>query len=880
MLARARRLLGPEEVALDTALDPEKRQALLALAHRLVASERGTPEAALDPRAREGLLARARQLVSGLAQASPAGSEERANQGSLDRLLQQARSAQNDGRLDEAEAIFLRVLEADKANTRALLSLSRLYLRQRRWADASPLLARLASHQPASMEPRQMLARALLEEGRLDEAQRVYAGMAALEPDNLAVWRSLGRIRGRLGDWAGAREAWSCAKGIDPVSLESRLELAAACHRAGDIDAAQAELQDILAREPDHREGLALLGRICLATDPEGSLACWSRLSDLEPAAVEPRLQAARIFVRQERLEQAEASFKAVLERRPDHAEALASLAGVIAQRNPEEAVGVLVRWSERDPAAVAPWLALGRLHARLKQLEPAESAFRRALDLAPSNLAALTGLGRVHSIGGKPDEALAVWSRLAELAPEVVEPKLQIARIRRARHDPETEEALRAVLSVDPQNREALRHMAQLLGRTRATVNPALDIWQRLADLDPGVVFPIAQRGRLLERVGRFDEAEAEYRRALACDERHSMALGDLARFYRVQRRWDDAAEIYRAHMKLDPDRLDVILGLGQCLDRRDRLQEAEELYSRALALDPENVTALGYRGRLLRTRGQVDGAIADFYRICALEPSNTDAWHELIFQLAGAERESEALAVLAKAEQALGDTPEAWMALARAAAAALFERRAIAYFERAIAAEPANPAYHAQLGLHYMRQGILDGAFHHLLDSRDLDPKNVEVAKGLFDATRALRELGFDHVAMRSGRRTVGEVLVPERLFEHVRRIAETRITPYEPVPRSVVAISATLAPGGAERQMVNMLRGLSDPVFGLALALFCISLAPRLRRNFFLPVLEGTGVEVVSLDSASVENCLWHPDVAPFAELIRHFPNDMVT
>jgi len=239
----------------------------------------------------------------------------------------------------------------------------------------------------------------------------------------------------------------------------------------------------------------------------------------------------------------------------------------------------------------------------------------------------------------------LAVWSRLAELTPEVVEPKIQIARIRQARRDPETEEALRAVLSIDSQNREALRHLAQLLGRTRATVNLALDTWERLASLDPGVVFPIAQRGRLLERVGRIDEAETEYRRALACDGRNSMALGDLARFYRVQRRWDEAAEIYRAHLEIDPGRLDVIIGLGQCLDRRDRLKEAEELYSRALALDPDNVTALGYRGRLLRARGQVDAAIADFYKICELEPSNAGAWHELIFQLAGAERESEAI-------------------------------------------------------------------------------------------------------------------------------------------------------------------------------------------------------------------------------------------
>ena len=861
-------------------LDPGEREAILSRARQLVAG--GAAEAAaLAPGEREAILSWARGLLGATPSASDAGkvTESSSVKAEVDQLLRRARSAVNNGALEEAEGLYQQILLQDEANLRALLALSQLFMRQRRWIEAIDGLVRLNILQPKATEPKQLLARALLQDGQFEAAARLYVDLSVLEPTDLNVWRALGQVSRRLGNWSASRAAWARAVELDSETVEPRLELAWACHQMGDAEAAKTELQHVLKHAPDHREGLMLLGRILFADDPEGSLTCWSRLGELDLAAVEPRLQAARIYLRLNRLEQAEACFYAVLERRSDHVEAVTSLAGIVSQRDPEAAVRLLVRWSDKDPANAAPWVAIGRLYARLKLQEPAEVAFRRALDLAPGDLSALTGLGRIYSTNGKADDALAIWSRLAGLTPEVVEPKLQIARIRQARRDPEAEQALRAVLSIDPQNRESLRHLAQLLGRTRATVNLALDTWERLADLDPGAVFPIAQRGRLLERVGRLDEAEIEYRRTLARDGRSSMALGDLARFYRVQRRWDEAAEIYRTHLAMDPDRLDVIIGLGQCLDRRDQLKEAEDLYTRALTLDPDNVTALGYRGRLFRARGQVERAIADFHRICELEPSNAGAWHELIFQLAGAERESEALSMLTKAEQALGDTPQAWMALAHAAAAALFEPRAITYFERAIAAEPENATYQARLGLHYLRQGVLDGALKHLLDSRDLDPKNVDVAKGLFDTTRALRELGLDHIAMRRESQTVGQILVPERLYEHLRRVVET-ITPYEPVPRRVVAISATLAPGGAERQMVNMMRGLSDPIYRLDLALFCISLAPRLRRNFFLPVLEGTGVDVVSIDSASIEDCLWHPDVAPFAELIRHFPSDMVT
>ena len=864
-----------------------EREAMLARARRLLEPEQAAPPVVSGPQAREALLARARRLVSGPAQASPASSEERANQASLDRLLQQARSAQNDGRLDEAEEIFLRVLDADEANARALLGLSRLYVRQRRWAEASPLLARLVSHQPASMEPRQMLARALLEEGRLDEAQRAYAALAALDPDNLSVWRSLGRIRGRLGDWTAAREAWSRVIEIDPEPLDTRLELASACHRAGDLDAARVELQRVLAREPDHVGALTQLARIDRNTNPEASFAGWSRLADLNPEAVEPRLQMARIHHQRQHLEEAEAGYRAILDRNPTHREALEALGQILEPRDPEEAIRMFARWSEMDPTAVDPWLTKGRFHARVGQPELAETAFRQALELAPSNIRVLTVSARFYSATGRLDEALALWTKLQELASGQVEPHLQIARILHVRRDPEAVPALLNVLKIDLQHQEALRRLAQVLGRQDAAAQSALEVWDQLAGVERDSVPSILLRARLLELTGRIPEAEIEYKLALALDGRSMIALGDYATFLGGQARWEEAVEVQRASLLIEPERADILLSLGQSFNRLDRLQDAMESYDRVLALDPNHTTALGYRGRVLRTLGQVDASIAAFRRVCDLDPRNIPAWRELIFYLAGAEREAEALAALDKAEVALGETPETWLALGSAAEAALFGERAIAYFERAIAARPDSAEVHAQLGLYYFRQGMLDGALHHLLDSRDIDPGdvrhltpvNIETGKRLFETTRALRELGFDHVAMRRAPRTVGEVLIPERLFAHVKKIAETAVKPYKPVPRSIIAVSATLAPGGAERQLVNMLRGLSDAAFGLDLALFCISLSSRSRRDFFLPTLDGTGVDVVVPDPGATEDYLWDPEVAPFADVIRRFPPDMV-
>ena len=257
---------------------------------------------------------------------------------------------------------------------------------------------------------------------------------------------------------------------------------------------------------------------------------------------------------------------------------------------------------------------------------------------------------------------------------------------------------------------------------------------------------------------------------------------------------------------------------------------------------------------------------------------PGNADAWYELIFMLASAERDAEALAALDAAEAALPPSVASWVKLGLAAQAAQFHDRAVSYFKRATTAEPVDAAHHARLGQHYLRQGVVDGAFHHLLASRELRPADVSVAKQLVDTVHMLNLVGIDHIALAAKPRSAGEVLVPERLFRLVRKVADAAIPPYEPVPRRIISVTSSLAPGGAERQVVNLLRGLSDSASPFDLTLFCISLARRTQRDFFLPLLAEKSVAVVTPMENALDSCLLLPEFAPLARLVRSFPPDM--
>lgn len=560
----------------------------------------------------------------------------------------------------------------------------------------------------------------------------------------------------------------------------------------------------------------------------------------------------------------AERIYRRLLARQPRRPSALIGLGRLLLrERRFEEAVDIWQRMVDISPRRTGPAFQLARALHRSGRLEAAVDKYLEVLQLDPGHEKAAEAVDELRGV----------------LDPQGVGFDLALARQHEQANDwDEAEQVYWRLLDQDPQDRNALPRLAQLLSRNSSRLEQALDLWRVIAERDASSPHALIQRATLLERARRPAEAEAEYRAALARAPLDASALMGLGRLTFAQAKWTIAAATFETLHKLNPKRADVLVGLGRSLQALDRADEALAAYRRVLLLDPTNANALLYSGRLLRQLGRTQEAIEAWSKVCTQTPGNADAWYELIFMLASAERDAEALAALEAAEAALPAAVASWVKLGLAAQAAQFHDRAASYFERAIAAEPAEAAHHARLGQHYFRQGIVDGAFRNLLASRELRPSDVTVAKQLVDTVHTLNLVGVDHIAAATAPRGTGEVLVPERLFRLVREIADKAITPYEPVPRRIISVTSSLAPGGAERQVVNLLRGLSDSTPPLDLTLFCISLARRTQRDFFLPLLAEKSVAVVTPMENALDSCLFLPEFAPHARLVRSFPPDM--
>jgi tetratricopeptide (TPR) repeat protein len=152
--------------------------------------------------------------------------------------------------------------------------------------------------------------------------------------------------------------------------------------------------------------------------------------------------------------------FDRMLARWPDDAYALASRAHVLAQqgRHQEALVDARALVRTHPQRSASHWFNLAFLLEATSQLDEAEPAFRRALELDPKLDRAWYGLGLVLIRQRRFDEAVAALKRNTELQPMSPYGWYQLARVQLDRQKPEeTRKIIRHLKKFEPKIAEQL---------------------------------------------------------------------------------------------------------------------------------------------------------------------------------------------------------------------------------------------------------------------------------------------------------------------------------------------------------------------------------------------------------------------------------------
>jgi tetratricopeptide (TPR) repeat protein len=280
----------------------------------------------------------------------------------------------------------------------------------------------------------------------------------------------------------------------------------------------------------------------------------------------------------------------------------------------------------ETDPNALRTLANLGGALISKGDYDAAIDTCKSALLLNPGYVHAYNNLGIALQMKGEHNSAVASFRRAVELVPGQYDAHSNLAKALSS--EGKFEEAianfLKALESPALANESdtsiALGNAVYNLGR----LEEAEAAYRRAIKLDPGQQQAQSNLGVTLARQGKLEEAIAHFLKALespalANESSTSIALGNA--FYSLGR-LEEAEAAYRRAIKLDPGQQDAQSNLGVTLARQGKLEEAIYHFRLAIAASPDFAAAHNNLGDGLRAQGKVEEAIEAYEGALRADP------------------------------------------------------------------------------------------------------------------------------------------------------------------------------------------------------------------------------------------------------------------
>ncbi|MBI4607197.1 MAG: protein kinase [Planctomycetes bacterium] len=487
--------------------------------------------------------------------------------------------------------------------------------------EAIASLARLASEMPQRFEAHYHLARGLRLLGRPAEALARVEEALELEPAFVPAWVLAAELRG-----AGVQESMArVARWLElepPGAWQREWFAAERARREGKWPEAARSYETLLARERKAGElypGSSIDLRLALGLARLEARAFHGAIAELIvarhdwPELLEPALLLGRAYLLrglEGDREEALRTFEKLFGEAASRDEAATWIAITLASAG---ATAEAVEWARKvaEPrigARLRAWCLLARLGRRSRaDYEAGAEAAREALAVAPGDtvamvlLAQVTWARHVRQPGPEREAELAEVERLSRRVlaadPENAEAYALLSDVARERGDPEGALELSArALELAPELWAVRFQRNSVLWREGRNEELAGGLeeaevrWETFGPRDKA--YWTAVRAELLARKGRFEEAVAEYGRAVELDPGMQWAAVNRCWLLLNMGRHATAAECFRSSTAPGHPSLSSLYrcGLARALEGAGRIEEAARVACDALLEDPSD--------------------------------------------------------------------------------------------------------------------------------------------------------------------------------------------------------------------------------------------------------------------------------------------------
>jgi tetratricopeptide (TPR) repeat protein len=494
-----------------------------------------------------------------------------------------------------------------------------------------------------------------------------------------------------------AIESYKKAYAIDPQSPIIGERLAEMYWKAQRVRDAVNEANEILKHDPNDLPTHRLLGRIYLRSlgDINGAgvqsetvakaIAEYAQVHRLDPSDQEASLWLARLYRLHNEPDKAELVLRKMLDDDPGNEAAAEQLTQLLLDENKADDAIKLLETMTADSSSATLFDLLGDAYTQNHDYAKAEVAYRKAVDLDPSELNHLRGLGQTLMTEEKYQDALGVYQKLIDLMPDDSDNYLNMAKIYRelnqldkaeeylvkarqynpgsldvlfneamiyeaqGRYDDAIRVISDAITGVKaqsaalPSNRHKLAVLYQELGvlyREVQNYPAAIYTFQELGHLGQEE----DQRARLLtmetyrqakdmpKALQAGKDAIAKYPDDPAIKASVALLLGE-------NQQTDDAVKMLESTLKGTSGDRETYLNLSQVYEQGKRFTEAEQAARKAesMATEPQdNEIAWLLLGAVYEKQKQYDKAEDEFKKALSVDPKNAQVLNYYGYMLA----------------------------------------------------------------------------------------------------------------------------------------------------------------------------------------------------------------------------------------------------
>ncbi|HEY4742195.1 MAG TPA: tetratricopeptide repeat protein [Candidatus Acidoferrales bacterium] len=389
------------------------------------------------------------------------------------------------GRPTDAIASYEAALGISPRNSTAEIDLAEAYRAVHNNDAARRLLERSAREHPKAAAPLAVLGDLDIELQTYEAAIKHLSAALALDPANNETRDRLALAYKSKGDSAAALAQLSKSLARDPNDALAHFLRAQIFDDRNQDDRALPEAEKVLALEPQNLPGRTLLGKILLrvseSANPADAPALCSRAADaLKPVADAQPSDSETLFIlarayrcagNTDEAEKTAAAFESASKTLRESKENQNQALHLVHQANDRAlqndflgALALLQQALEKYPDYDAAYSQLAKLYYSAGDIDKANDAITRALELSPYQPDFLYVQGRIFEKQGKLDEALSNFQSATLVNPKESDAYFEIGAIYQQKNDPErAKAAYKKAVELAPDDADYRRALASL---------------------------------------------------------------------------------------------------------------------------------------------------------------------------------------------------------------------------------------------------------------------------------------------------------------------------------------------------------------------------------------------------------------------------------